>query len=77
MSDKVTSIRGHPLPTPGEPVEDVVDTLRRLLEMAESGEIVGFVGVTLHADNAVSGYSIGQTHWHSVRGYLFKLATEL
>jgi hypothetical protein len=72
---KVVSMRGTVLPTPGEPVPEVVETIERILEMARAGEIKGIGYCLEHADSSVSadlkgevGYKLlGKTiylqHW--------------
>ena len=38
---------------------ELIDELRRMVEQAESGEIVGVVGIKLRPDNRFSCYRIG------------------
>lgn len=74
---EVTSIRGQPIQTPGEPVLSVVETLRDLLEKAEAGEISAFAGAVRHVDGAVSLYDRGDTSYMALKGAVFKLAVDL
>jgi len=46
---KVVGIHGN-TPVSREPNETVIRELERILEMAKSGEVVGFAGALLHAD---------------------------
>lgn len=56
---KVVSLRGTPLPTPGEPEPGVVRLAEKLAEMARSGEIVGLGAVVVHSDEGTSNFHEG------------------
>lgn len=70
---KVTSIRGQPIPTPGEPVDAVVAQLRDLLAEAEAGVLKGIAGVGLYSDNSTHSFERGDTGWDVLRGALFRV----
>lgn len=55
MSNVLTIPGIIPAVNPREPNEVLVNTLRELLERAESGEIVGMAAGFMHGD--------GQSHW--------------
>lgn len=55
MPAEVYSLSGCPLPSyenPGEPVEDVIETLTALLEKAMAGELAGVCLVGVSRDNS-------------------------
>lgn len=59
MSEKIVSLNGGPV-VQRKPNEACIDTLRELLEMAESGEIVGLAGAIMYGDGS-SAYRISGT----------------
>lgn len=52
-TDNVTALRGGPV-LARVPNDGCISYLRNLLEQAESGEVVGFVGSALHGDGKAS-----------------------
>jgi hypothetical protein len=67
---KVVSLHGEALPTPGEPVADVVKLLDEVLERARSGETLGVVVVERHADESASSDRAGSIRYMNVLGVL-------
>lgn len=65
---KVVSLDGAPLPQPGQPNERAVDLLRRLLEQAESGKIIGVSAAVLHDDKWATYYVGGMVGGFSMLG---------
>ncbi len=64
---KVVRFDGEgPLPVPGEPVQNVVEVLEELLEMAKSGEIVGIIGAQVYTSK--EGYLRPASNFHG--GYV-------
>ncbi len=59
--EKVVSINGGDMPT-RESSEELTKTIRHLLEMAEAGEIVGFAGVVMFADEGTQRIIVGTAH---------------
>jgi len=59
MSDeeKVVSLRGDQLPPQGEPNQLVVDWLKRTLEEAQAGRIIG-IGITVLFANRESSWKL-------------------
>ncbi len=60
--EKVVGIYGGIVIVP-EPHEGVIEALEELLEMARSGEVVGFYGAITHGDEASSTYAIGHRNY--------------
>lgn len=50
---EVVSLRGGVVIRP-EPNQSCIDACREMLEMAESGEIVGFVGAMMYGDRSAA-----------------------
>lgn len=70
MSDKIVSIRGGPLPEPGQPSPKLVMFLADLLERAVAGEIVGFAGATMGQNGSSTFYLAGFTGGFAMVGAL-------
>ena len=54
MADNVVALRGDFQPPEPEVNDRLVEELERLLEAAQSGEIVGMAGAYLHKDKGAS-----------------------
>lgn len=68
MSGPVVSLRGSIVPQAAEPLESVIATLRRALEMAEAGEIQGVAVAMFHADGLSSWDAAGVIDSFAVLG---------
>ncbi len=68
MTDNVITIHGNTLP--GQPVPDVIDTLREMLARAERGEIHAVAIVTVDTVHDVTG-----TSWSGGAGTRHALAS--
>jgi hypothetical protein len=67
MTDKVTSLYGDQIST-GEPVQSCVNTLRKVFEQAEAGEVVGVALVCLYRDGAGGYHVAGRVGGYSMLG---------
>lgn len=65
----VKALYGGPTGLP-EPNEDCIAQTRKLLEMAESGEVVGFVAAALYKDSCAGRMMGGFIGGHSLIGAL-------
>lgn len=72
----VKSLYGGPTGTP-QVNETCVAELRRLLEAAEAGEIIGFVAGALHKDGCAAWRMAGMVGGYSLIGALEVARTEL
>lgn len=59
MSAKVVGMDGEPVPMAREPNAACIRALEDLLERARSGEVQGFAGATLDADQCASWHAAG------------------
>lgn len=74
---EIHSIFGGRIAPEGGVSEQCVEELERLLEMAKSGEIKGFAGVSLHADNSGSYTICGFIGGYSMLGAAECMRSEL
>lgn len=58
--DNVVSIKGRPIVPPGTPDPEVIECAEKLVALASSGEISGFVYVALFRDESTSYHRIGR-----------------
>jgi hypothetical protein len=72
----ITSIHGGAI-AHNEPNEGCIETLRDLLQRAESGDITGIVCATLHSDKTASYSLAGLVGPYSMLGAIDMAKTEL
>lgn len=65
----VVSLRGVPLPQPGAPDEDVVEAVKEILVLAESGQIKGIAAAFVWNDDAV-GWRLRGARGYTLSGAL-------
>ncbi len=73
---KVTALHGGEV-NGLKPNEGAIEEARKLLEMAESGEVTGFVVAKLHSDNLASYTIAGMAGPYSVLGALDMAKSDL
>jgi len=78
VSDKIVSLRGGPLniPTP-EINQDLVDSVKKLLEQAESGEVTGIACTLAHGDETVSWVIVGSIISYRALGASYAVMDEV
>lgn len=76
MSEVIAFRGGTPIASPGRPDPAVVADAEHLLEMARSGEVVGFAASCIHSDGAIGDVFSGVVG-PSMIGSLFSLATRI
>lgn len=76
MSENVISLNGKPIGK-NEVSKVCVDTLREMLQSAESGELTGVAVVGLHSNGEASYHIVGQVGGFSMVGALDIIKAEL
>ncbi len=74
---KVVSMNGSPITAPGEVSKETVERLEDLLERAKSGEVIGFVGVSMDRDETVAYHGAGRIASYQVMGALSGAAMKI
>ncbi|QDP65872.1 MAG: hypothetical protein Unbinned7865contig1001_71 [Prokaryotic dsDNA virus sp.] len=73
----IVNLNGDEVLSPREVSQDAVNTLKDLLERAESGELVAVSGVFTHKDDCVEYFGAGKIASYSMMGAIYGLIAKI